>query len=77
MLVPNHFCPPHQDPDNTVHGWCTDTPLTKYNPDLGGHLILWDPRLPIHFPPGSTILFALAIITHSTLPIHKGRLDPH
>ncbi|KAH7870535.1 hypothetical protein F5879DRAFT_813899 [Lentinula edodes] len=72
MLVPNHFRPPHQDPDNTVHSWCTDTPLAKYDPDLGSHLILWDPRLPIRFPPGSTILFPLAIITHSTLPIQKG-----
>ncbi|KAJ4492036.1 hypothetical protein C8J55DRAFT_485975 [Lentinula edodes] len=57
------FSPPHQYPDNTVHGWCADTPLAK--------LVLWDLRVPICFPPGSTILFPLAIIMHSTLPIQK------
>ncbi|KAJ3898323.1 hypothetical protein F5879DRAFT_994920 [Lentinula edodes] len=69
---PQSFSPPHQDPDNTVHGWCADTPLAKYNPDLGGHLVLWELRLAIRFPPGSTILFPSALITHSTVPIQGG-----
>ncbi|KAJ3926348.1 MAG: hypothetical protein NXY57DRAFT_905774, partial [Lentinula lateritia] len=68
---PRSFSPPHQDPDNTVHGWCADTPLAKYKPDLGGHLVLWELRLAIRFPPGSTILFPSALITHSTVPIQQ------
>ncbi|KAH7880265.1 hypothetical protein C8J55DRAFT_437306, partial [Lentinula edodes] len=66
------FSPPHQDPDNTVHGWCADTPLAKYDPGVGGHLVLWELRLAIRFSPGSTILFPSTLVTHSTVPIQKG-----
>ncbi|KAJ4469515.1 hypothetical protein C8J55DRAFT_437196, partial [Lentinula edodes] len=68
---PQSFSPPHQDPDNTVHGRCADTPLAKYNPDLGVHLVLWELWLTIRFPPGPTILFPSALITHSTVPIQQ------
>ncbi|KAJ7697753.1 hypothetical protein B0H14DRAFT_3529203 [Mycena olivaceomarginata] len=43
--------------------------LGDFDPDLGGHLILWDLRLVIRFPPGSTILLPSAIIRHSNTPI--------
>ncbi|KAJ7627186.1 hypothetical protein FB45DRAFT_1082366 [Roridomyces roridus] len=64
--------------DTGVHaasGWCPVTALGDYNPDLGGHIILWELRLIIRFPPGSTIFIPLAIITHSNTPIqpHKKR----
>ncbi|KAJ7883792.1 hypothetical protein B0H13DRAFT_2537891, partial [Mycena leptocephala] len=38
------------------------TALRRFNPDLSGHLILWDLKLVIRFPPGSTILIPSAII---------------
>ncbi|KAJ7708495.1 hypothetical protein B0H14DRAFT_3099533 [Mycena olivaceomarginata] len=41
----------------------------NFDPDLGGHLILWDLRLVIRFPPGSTILIPSAIVRHSNVPI--------
>ncbi|KAJ7041445.1 hypothetical protein C8F04DRAFT_1208408 [Mycena alexandri] len=41
----------------------------RFNPDRGGHLILWDLKLVIRFPPGSTILIPSAIIRHSNVPI--------
>ncbi|KAJ3804826.1 hypothetical protein F5876DRAFT_82570 [Lentinula aff. lateritia] len=69
---PQSYSPPHKDPDNVVHGWCADTALGKFDPNKGGHLVLWDLGLVIRFPPGSTILFPSSLITHSTIPIQKG-----
>ncbi|KAJ3762781.1 hypothetical protein F5878DRAFT_550136, partial [Lentinula raphanica] len=70
-LGPRSFSPPHMDADNGAGGWCTDTPAGNYDPDKGGHLVLWDMGLVIRFPPGSSILFPSALITHSTLPIQE------
>ncbi|KAJ3804581.1 hypothetical protein F5876DRAFT_4642, partial [Lentinula aff. lateritia] len=69
---PQSYSPPHKDPDNVVHGWCADTALGEFDPDKGGHLVLWDLGLVIRFPPGSTILFPSSLITHSTIPIQEG-----
>ncbi|KAJ7608146.1 hypothetical protein FB45DRAFT_763583 [Roridomyces roridus] len=60
---------PHRDFGNLAPGWCPVTALGDYNPDLGGHIILWELRLIIRFPPGSTIFIPSAIITHSNTPI--------
>ncbi|KAJ3727518.1 hypothetical protein C8R42DRAFT_573008, partial [Lentinula raphanica] len=68
-LGPQSWSPPHMDADNYVSSWCADTALGTFNPDEGGQLVLWDLGLVIRFPPGSTILFPSALITHSTLPI--------
>ncbi|KAJ7924743.1 hypothetical protein B0H13DRAFT_2229941 [Mycena leptocephala] len=43
-----------------------------FDPDKGGHLILWDLRLVIRFPPGSTILIPSAILRHSNVAIQQG-----
>lgn len=61
--------PPHLDAGNAAHGWCTDTAAGNYNPDKGGHLVLWNLRLVVRFPPGATLLFPSALITHSNIPI--------
>ncbi|GAW07609.1 hypothetical protein LENED_009614 [Lentinula edodes] len=63
-LGPLSFSPPHMDPDNRASSWCADTNMGPFDPDKGGHLVLI-----ICFPPGSTILFPSALITHSTIPI--------
>ncbi|KAJ3750351.1 hypothetical protein DFH05DRAFT_1518501 [Lentinula detonsa] len=62
---------PHCDTGNLVHGWCAIITLGDYNPNEGGHLLLWDLGLIIRFPPGSTILFPSALITHSNVPIQS------
>ncbi|KAJ3898134.1 hypothetical protein F5879DRAFT_910160 [Lentinula edodes] len=74
-LGPRSFSPPHMDPDNRASSWCADTNMGPFDPDKGGHLVLWDLGLVIRFPPGSTILFPSALITHSTIPIqaHESR----
>ncbi|KAK7012625.1 hypothetical protein R3P38DRAFT_3323842 [Favolaschia claudopus] len=60
---------PHIDYRNLAWGWCAITALGNYNPDLGGHLVLWDLKLIIRFPPGSTILIPSAILRHSNTTI--------
>lgn len=60
---------PHTDNHNLAFGWCAITALGNFNPDRGGHMILWDLGLVIRFPPGSTILIPSALLTHSNAPI--------
>ncbi|KAJ7934639.1 hypothetical protein B0H13DRAFT_1591385, partial [Mycena leptocephala] len=60
---------PHLDFGNLAWGWCAITALGWFDPDRGGHLILWDLKLIIRFPPGSTILIPSAIIRHSNIPV--------
>ncbi|KAI0711485.1 hypothetical protein C8Q76DRAFT_622831, partial [Earliella scabrosa] len=59
----------HVDYLNIPFGWCAITAIGKFNPRLGGHLILWELKKIIEFPPGSTILIPSAIIHHSNLAI--------
>ncbi|KAJ7675582.1 hypothetical protein DFH06DRAFT_977372, partial [Mycena polygramma] len=63
---------PHLDFANLAWGWCTITALGDFDPDKGGHLILWDLRLIIRFPPGSTIAIPSAILRHSNVSIQQG-----
>ncbi|KAK7064876.1 hypothetical protein R3P38DRAFT_2491182, partial [Favolaschia claudopus] len=60
---------PHIDFRNLAWGWCSITALGDYDPDFGGHLVLWDLKLVIRFPPGSTILIPSAILRHSNTNI--------
>ncbi|KAJ7025058.1 hypothetical protein C8F04DRAFT_1269665 [Mycena alexandri] len=60
---------PHIDFGNLAWGWCAVTALGNFDPDRGGHLVLWDLNLIIRFPPGSTILLPSAILRHSNLQI--------
>ncbi|KAJ6603536.1 hypothetical protein DFH09DRAFT_898943, partial [Mycena vulgaris] len=66
---PRAICAPHLDFANLSWGWCSITALGDYDPNVGGHLILWDLCLVIRFPPGSTILLPSALIRHSNVPI--------
>ncbi|KAJ7925408.1 hypothetical protein B0H13DRAFT_1863243 [Mycena leptocephala] len=65
---PHAITVPHLDFGNLAWGWCAITALGFFDPDLGGHLVLWDLKLVIRFPPGSTILIPSAIIRHSNVP---------
>ncbi|KAF8171268.1 hypothetical protein BJ912DRAFT_120864 [Pholiota molesta] len=46
--------------------------LGNFDPTKGGHLILWEARLVVEFPPGSLILIPSATITHSNTPVAAG-----
>ncbi|KAK7013924.1 hypothetical protein R3P38DRAFT_3206494 [Favolaschia claudopus] len=60
---------PHLDYANLAWGWCSITSLGNFDPDKGGHLILWDLKLIVRFPPGYTILIPSALIRHSNTSI--------
>ncbi|KAJ7144739.1 hypothetical protein C8R43DRAFT_891310 [Mycena crocata] len=66
---PRAITVPHLDFANLSWGWCAITALGFFDADLGGHLILWDLKLVIRFPPGSTILIPSALIRHSNVPV--------
>ena len=62
----------HTDPANLPNGWCAVMSLGPFDPKQGGHLVLWDLKLVIEFPPGSTILLPSAVVRHSNVAIQKG-----
>ncbi|KAF9470845.1 hypothetical protein BDN70DRAFT_820819 [Pholiota conissans] len=63
---------PHRDFSNLTFGWCAVSALGSFDHRTGGHLVLWECRLVIQFPPGSLILLPSSIITHSNV-----RIAPH
>ncbi|KAJ8488860.1 hypothetical protein ONZ45_g13805 [Pleurotus djamor] len=67
---PHTVCKKHVDSANLAWGWCAITALGNYDHRRGGHLVLWDLRLVIEFPPGCTILIPSAVLHHSNTPIH-------
>lgn len=69
---PRTCCFPHRDANNLPFGLCAITALGNFNPELGGHLILWDLKLVIEFPPGATILIPSATVLHSNVAIQQG-----
>ncbi|KAK0227741.1 hypothetical protein IW262DRAFT_1264066, partial [Armillaria fumosa] len=64
----------HMDSGNLPFGWCAITALGQFNPKKGGHLILWDLKLVIEFPPGSTILIPSAVLQHSNTTVGHGEM---
>ncbi|KAF7346241.1 hypothetical protein MSAN_01851100 [Mycena sanguinolenta] len=62
----------HRDFANLSFGMCAITALGDFDYRKGGHLILWDCRLILEFPPGCTILIPSAILYHSNIPVAAG-----
>ncbi|KAJ7029129.1 hypothetical protein C8F04DRAFT_1265177 [Mycena alexandri] len=71
-LGPQTCCLGHRDFANLAFGWCAITALGNYDYTKGGHLILWDCKLILEFPPGTTIIIPSAAIFHSNIPIGIG-----
>ena len=68
-LGPQTVCLPHKDDANIAYGLCSITSGGRFDHRTGGHLVLWEPKVIIEFPRGSTILIPSALITHSNTPI--------
>ncbi|PPQ87434.1 hypothetical protein CVT24_001371, partial [Panaeolus cyanescens] len=62
-------CFKHRDCVNLAFGWCAITAIGDFDPEKGGHFVLWDLKLVIEFPPGATILIPSAIFSHSNTSI--------
>lgn len=69
---PSTTCFKHNDTANLPFGWCGITALGTFNPKRGGHLVLWDARRVVEFPPGSTVLVPSSTVAHSNVPIRRG-----
>ncbi|KAI0324997.1 hypothetical protein GY45DRAFT_1261727 [Cubamyces sp. BRFM 1775] len=68
-LGPHTVTRVHTDHLNLPYGWCSITALGNFDKTQGGHLVLWDLRMIIEFPAGSTILIPSAILRHSNIPV--------
>ncbi|KAK7039293.1 hypothetical protein VNI00_010198 [Paramarasmius palmivorus] len=70
---PRTVCVEHTDFGNRPDGFCGVTALSPtqggYDYKKGGHMILWDLRVVIEFPPGATILLLSAVLRHSNVAI--------
>lgn len=71
-LGPSAVTRKHRDPGNVPRLPCAIQSFGDYDPDLGGHLILYDLKLIVRFPPGSLILISSASIEHGNTPIQPG-----
>lgn len=70
-LGPQTVCFKHKDFANLAFGMCAITALGDFDPKKGGHLVLWECRLVIEFPPGASILILSATITHSNVEVSE------
>lgn len=70
---PATTCFKHNDTGNLPFGWCGITALGDFDPKRGGHLILWEAKRVVEFPPGSTVLIPSAAIAHSNVPVRPGQ----
>jgi hypothetical protein len=57
---------------NCPFGLCAIQALGDFDPKFGGHLILWEVKKVVEFPPGSLVLIPSATITHSNTPVRLG-----
>ncbi|KAF7376802.1 hypothetical protein MSAN_00097600 [Mycena sanguinolenta] len=71
-LGPASVTQPHVDSGNKADGLCLITALGTFDPNKGGHIVLWDYNLIIRFPPGCACLIPSAVVTHSNTPIQAG-----
>ncbi|THV01341.1 hypothetical protein K435DRAFT_655477, partial [Dendrothele bispora CBS 962.96] len=62
----------HLDHLNYIAGWCGITALGHFDSKKGGHIVLWDLKLVLEFPPGWTILIPSSYIRHSNTCISPG-----
>lgn len=53
---------------------CAIHALGNYDPKKGGHLILWDWKLVIEFPPGCTIIIPSAAVAHGNIAVREGEV---
>ncbi|KAF9009765.1 hypothetical protein BDZ89DRAFT_964684, partial [Hymenopellis radicata] len=68
----NVICEDHTDDSNKPDGWCGVTSMGLFDPQKGGQMVLWDLKVILDFPSGTTNFIPSALVRHSNLPIQKG-----
>jgi hypothetical protein len=68
---------PHFDLKNLAWGLCAVTAFGNFDPDTGGHIIFWEIKKVVRFPPGSTVLLPSAVARHSNVAVreHEERMS--
>jgi hypothetical protein len=69
---PRTVCFPQSRLQNLAFGWCAVTALGDFDWTKGGHLVLWELRMVVEFPPGTTIFIPSAVVCHFIT-----RVQPH
>ncbi|KAI0644163.1 hypothetical protein C8Q79DRAFT_1002104 [Trametes meyenii] len=69
---PSTVCFVHVDWANDSCGFCHVVALGDFDPQQGGHLVLFPFKLVVEFPPGSSILLMSAVVLHANTPIQLG-----
>jgi hypothetical protein len=62
----------HRDSNNLAHGVCAIFAGGDFDHKKGGHIILFDLKVVIQFPSGSTAIIPSAGIAHGNVPIQEG-----
>ncbi|KAF9075291.1 hypothetical protein BDP27DRAFT_1157532, partial [Rhodocollybia butyracea] len=68
---PRTVCVPHIDFRNLPFLWCWIWSLGWFNWRKGSHLVLWDFKLIIEFPPGTAIAIPSGVCRHGNTQIGK------
>lgn len=68
---PRTVCLPHIDFSNLPFNWCWIWALGWYNWLKGGHIVLWDLKVVIEFPPGSLVAIPSGVCCHSNTRIQR------
>ncbi|KAI0676635.1 hypothetical protein C8Q78DRAFT_961166 [Trametes maxima] len=69
---PDAVCIEHVDCMNDACNWCHIAALGNFDADHGGHFVLFDFKLVVRFPPGSSILIPSSIVRHANMSIRPG-----
>lgn len=65
------ICLSHIDHSNLATGLCLVCPLGNFNHELGGQIVLQEPRMIVEVPVGGMILFPSAIIAHGNISVEE------
>ncbi|KAE9406007.1 hypothetical protein BT96DRAFT_811525, partial [Gymnopus androsaceus JB14] len=68
---PQTVCLPHIDFSNLPFNWCWIWALGWYNWCKGGHIVLWDLKVVIEFPPGALAAIPSGVCRHSNTRIQR------
>jgi hypothetical protein len=69
---PHTFTKRHLDNNNLAHGLCAVFAGGNYDYKKGGQMILFDLKLIIEFPPGTSMLIPSGSLPHGNIPIQPG-----
>lgn len=71
-LGPQSIASVHTDDKNFAPGWCAILALGDYDYTKGGHIVLWELKIVVEFPPGTVVYIPSAILSHSNTTVAEG-----